>query len=104
MLVFDMLGVHGASVAVTAGDTAAALSAAIIVDAAGRKARAVHIFVKTNDLLVAFGAATPVAGGFGIPVKADQAIRISGQNNVEGFRYVNKVALTNCSMVVTPEF
>lgn len=104
MLVFDMLGVQGASTAVTAAATASGLSAAIIVDAAGRKARAVHIYVKTNDLLVAFGGATPVAAGFGIPVTAGQAIRISGQNNVEGFKYVNKVALSNCEMIVTPEF
>ena len=104
MLVFDMLGVQGASVAVTAGDSAAALSASIIVDASGRKARAVHIYVKTNNLNVAFGGATPVAGGFGIPVDAGASLRISGQNNVEGFRYVNKVALTNCSFIATPEF
>jgi hypothetical protein len=104
MLVFDMLGVQGASVALSATATSAALPASIIIDATGRKARAVHIYVVTNDLLVAFGGATPVAAGFGIPVEAGKAIRVSGQNNVEGVRIVNKVALSICAMIVTPEF
>jgi hypothetical protein len=99
-------GVPGATTRQASTDTAATISAALLVAADGTLAKGVLFQADTNTIRIAFGGATPVAGagGLGHTLAAADTFYVKGYTAAKKMKLVSAATGVHGGINITPEF